>query len=75
MVIFTIDQDGREFEVESYVGKKLVQYSGKTVRVQADGDELFYIQQRFLNIPFINKTTVIWRGSFAQFIWDNWERL
>lgn len=40
--------------------------------IQADGDELEYIKQRFANIP-IAHGICIWRGDMAKFIWENLE--
>lgn len=40
--------------------------------IQADGDELDEIRLRFDHIPLPkHRNSVIWRGEFAQFIWEN----
>lgn len=37
---------------------------------QADGDELEIIKKHFVNVPHCHAITT-WRGSMAQFIYDN----
>lgn len=51
--------------------------------IQADGDELYYIKERFQNLPmavpvlpsekgkFVAARIVRWRRDLAQFIYDN----
>jgi len=42
------------------------------VAIQANGDELQYIRDHFINIPMLAmKRTAIWKGEFARFIYDN----
>jgi hypothetical protein len=39
--------------------------------VQADGHELEHIKKCFSNIPIALCSVVVWKGAFAQFIYDN----
>lgn len=40
--------------------------------VQADGDELEYIENNFSNIPYRKGVSVLnWKGDIAQFIYDH----
>lgn len=40
--------------------------------LHASGEELRFIEQQFRGIPTVmRKETVIWRGVYAQFIYDN----
>lgn len=42
--------------------------------LQADGDELEYIQSMFQNIPLTSNKVQKWRGDFAAFIYDHLPR-
>ena len=42
------------------------------IGLTASGKELKHIHQRFRNIPSVSqKEKVVWRGVYAQFIFDN----
>lgn len=40
-------------------------------RIIASEDELAYLKQRFVGIPFTNSEKVTWGAPWAQFIYDN----
>lgn len=50
--------------------QSLYSFDGEGVEVvQADGDELDYIKEKFSNIPFpTHKKAVAWYGDMAKFI-------
>lgn len=40
--------------------------------IQADGDELEFLETNFYGIPFVSKKNIVtWRGEMAEFIFDN----
>jgi hypothetical protein len=39
--------------------------------IEADGDELIYIVNRFSNIPCIDDNNVVWGQPWADFIYQN----
>lgn len=39
--------------------------------IQADGDELEFIREKFTNIPMTNCSTVRWHDDMARYIVDN----
>lgn len=41
------------------------------VEIQADGDELEYIQSKFTNIPMSTNRVINWYGDIAKFITNN----
>jgi len=42
------------------------------IEVQADGDELAYLKNEFVNLPYNRRASVqVWKGELAQFIYDN----
>lgn len=44
----------------------------KVLSVTADGHELEFINNKFINLPAIDYAKVVkWRGDLAQFIYDN----
>lgn len=43
----------------------------RCIFIQADGDELDYIQDHFSGLPFANKKVVGWTGDLADFILRN----
>ena len=57
-----------------HVGKELPRGIGEFdyVVIQADGDELEYVRNNFVNLPIRkNSRTCLWEGGFARFILDN----
>lgn len=38
------------------------------IEIQADGDELLYIEKQFKNLPSTTNRVVRWHGEFARFI-------
>lgn len=63
----------RQKEITWHVGGGIPKLDGLACKlVQADGDELQYIENHFPNIRKAPYTRVVkWRGDDAQFIWDN----
>jgi hypothetical protein len=56
-----------------HVGEPLYKGSlSQVIEVQADGDELLHITQRFTNLPMTNGRVVRWFGDHARFIVANW---
>jgi len=50
----------------------LERHTFQVVEVQADGHELLYIRKNFRQLPDCpEKGVVVWRGDFAQFIYDH----
>jgi len=47
------------------------QYDSNVFYFMADGDELGYIMLRLRNIPITHGGICVWRGDWAQFIYDN----
>lgn len=52
-------------------GESLPLLKRACISVQADGTELHQIKSIFSNIPFSNGSVQVWKGEFAQFIYDN----
>jgi hypothetical protein len=44
---------------------------GNIIEVQADGDELEYIKNKFTNIPMSTNRVINWYGDIARFIASN----
>lgn len=54
-----------------YVGNPVPKMEN-VIEVQADGDELHYIEMHFRGIPIACKKQVVkWTGDFAVFIYNN----
>lgn len=61
-----------EFHVQLFVQLRKVRDDiHNVVCVQADGDELEYIRNKFTNIPMTNGRVVRWHGEMARFILSN----
>lgn len=65
-------------EYEWYVGNPRPRYYkyddlDNVTKIRADGTELDYIRARFRNIPMSNILVgnIVWKGDWAQFIYDN----
>jgi hypothetical protein len=79
MLYFQIIQNGRKRETSWHVGDispNKFDNEDKIVIIDcyADGHELEHIVKNFVNLPIPrqeNKRSCIWRGTFAEFIWDN----
>jgi len=64
------DEDGNKKAICWHVGSRPdLDYEANVKKVQADGDELLYIQNSFNNIPYHKKARVqSWTGEIAKFI-------
>lgn len=76
MALYIKFKTGTTNGVEHHVGnvkKPREIYGNRPVsEIQADGDELEYIQKHFTNLPMANLSRVVrWKGDLAQFIYDN----
>lgn len=70
-MLYIIRQDGQEYTWHVGDLKPSDNTSFTDVKeIQADGDELEYIQRNFSNIPMHTGRVVSWKGSVAQFIYD-----
>lgn len=76
-----------EFTITWHIGEKLsaffqdkLEKALKTeyptpIEVQADGDELDFIQNNFINLPMVRNCRVVrWKGDFAALIFDHLPR-
>lgn len=80
MLYFQIIQNGRKRETSWHVGNSSPnifdnEYEEDEIVIvdcYADGHELEHIVKNFVNLPRQeNKTSCVWRGVFAEFLWDN----
>lgn len=73
MYIGTIVDNDWEISIGWHVCETKPTLSKGTVvtYIQADGDELIFVLNQFDNLPHTKGRVQIWRGIFAQFIYDN----
>lgn len=68
-MLYFVDKNGKELIWR--IGNALPNMEN-VVEVQADCDELTYIEMNFGNIPIARKKRVVkWTGDFAVFIYNN----
>ena len=41
--------------------------------IQADGHELAFVLEKFRNLPYTNRSVIVWTGDNARFIYNNLE--
>ena len=72
-VVYTSPTAGR-CSLCLYVGqsRSSAYYDLNVIEIQADGDELDHILQKFENLPKSNAPVQRWFGDHAKFIFHNW---
>lgn len=79
-VTYITDNKNTPMEVEWYIGEKLKVYpsffeeikSQYVSEIQADGDELEFLKENFVNLPYPkNARVVIWHGDLAKTIFQS----
>lgn len=72
MIRFTEKGISREDNHYWAVSKPKPLFGGACIEVYATGEELVYVRNNFDNLPFpAGASKVVWKGDFAQFIYDN----
>jgi hypothetical protein len=72
----TIIEDGKEKDFPFWIGNdpRLIVDTSQLVEIQLDGDELEYLIENFVNIPYSRKARIQnWYGDMAKFIVENWK--
>lgn len=73
MLYVTWGDDQKQWDETWYVGTKFPSLirTEDVKMVSADGDELMYIINHFVNLPYSKGSVTRWTGEFARFIYEN----